>query len=228
MKLYRYSKIPERKYWKHLVTGIRFSSLSILNDPFEGHLKARDENGKITQRIHPQNLIASFTHVKPFTKINDVVDGKIEENIYMWSHYSDALNGICIKYSLDHKSALDKDYISKDVKYVYDYPEKIDEFIKYQSWKFESEFRISRKKSVLSKDDFLFFTNEENGLKIDCIYLGVRLLGKKNTHKSSEILKGLREIPFVKYLKAQYPDILIRVCARSSKSFRIVILKGEV
>lgn len=136
-KLYKYCKIPAVEYWRDMLAMVKFTKIAHLNDPFEGFLRVKDEAGFVTQEIPRDTYVASFSRVHPFTK-EDVSDERIQSNVYMWSHYADSMNGICMQFSLDDEGRSDELAYEK-VRYLTRYPEEITAFCKYKSWAFEKE-----------------------------------------------------------------------------------------
>ena len=226
--LYKYCRLPDSQYWETMLSKIQFKRISYLNDPFEGFLKARDEDENIIQKISPDTYIASFSLVRPYTPTK-TIPIKIQSNIYMWSHYADSMNGICIEYKRVSNARPKGEITKKKVSYTIKYPqdEKIDPFIKYKSWQFEREFRFTLKHKE-KKDIDVYRENSECDLKIHRIFLGVRLSGKDKNHGGSTIVAKMESLPIVIYIKKQFPDIPIYVCVRHRKSFKVVKLKKVV
>lgn len=221
--LYKYCKLPDFQFWKAMLSKVKFSKLSFLNDPFEGFLKVRDESGNVIDQVPDDTCVASFSMVKPYSRVekdrNKKTDDVIESNIYMWSHYADSLNGICIEYEVMEKNH--NGVKAKEVTYITKHTEEISPFLKYKSWEFEQEYRLSISCKEKGKSE-KYKENSEVGLEIKRIFIGVRLLGKDKKHKGTTINKKMQSLPIVIYLHEKYPHIPLYVCARHRSSFKII------
>lgn len=222
IKLFKYCQLPDCHNWESLIERIKFSRISRLNDPFEGFLKIRDEDGKVNQRISRDTFIASFSRVPPNVPVDDN-STKLHKNLYMWSHYCDSLNGICLEY--EYTSTNKKNFKSGDVKYIQDFPNKVNVFQKYKSWEFENEYRFIYSCKDKNRVDY-YNCLEDYSLKIKAIYLGVRLLGKDGGHGNGTDIRNLMsKHPFAIFMNKRFPKIKLYVCVRHTKSFKIIKLK---
>lgn len=223
ISLFKYCKFPKNKHWDDIILTTKFSKFHKLNDPFEGFLRTRDEDGNVIHHIDPATFVASFSKVKPFKKVA-VDNGKISRNVYMWSHYGDALAGICLEYNVSSSTS---GFENGQVRYQLSPDGMVTAFDKYKSWLFEREFRFTYIDKKTRKT-IVYVENKQMGLDLKAIYIGVRALGKNKRLYGNEVVSKARELAFVKHIKANYPEIKLYVCVRHRKSFKIIKKKEEL
>ena len=184
--LFKYTKIDCNLY-KSLKSGyLWFSKFKDFNDPFEGidavnyeNIKEPDldEYSKETAKkfgkiINPEN----FTFDQKVSHLKNVIKESIDDlyvfsltgkpkNTVMWGNYSNSFKGVCLE--LDPYEDIVLFNSLHKVKYVDDYPEKIDylkkDVVEYfetlactksKDWKYENEYRSVKYKINENKQYF--------------------------------------------------------------------------
>ena len=101
-KLYKYVRFYDRSLDILKNKMIWFSTAEKLNDPFEFsfHLSEMHINGFPIDEVSLETAIRAMKQmgVLPFSEIND--------NILMWSHYSESHKGFCIEFERTDSNAL--------------------------------------------------------------------------------------------------------------------------
>lgn len=223
-KLFKYCTIPVADHWEGLLTTVKFTKLRNLNDPFEGFHRVRDEAGNIQKQVNANIGVASFTNIPPRVLKKNKGEDLAEEwsRLYMWSHYSNSMNGICIEYEVD-EGKVSKGMKLGSIEYLEAPPKTPSEFHKHQVWQIEQEFRFSKK----NKDILEFVDLADCGLRVKSIYLGVKILGQK-LYKKERVEELFFKHPFVIFIKNRFKEIDIFICVRSSSSYDIVRLKSSL
>lgn len=190
--LYKYFSIPDKKKdkkerFRQLKDELLWlSTTKLLNDPFD--LMMAKTNFNDYEKFY-KDYLSEVTNESVILCLTTN-----PTNSLMWSHYSNAYKGFCVKFKVENFTAYPIEYISKPHDYTKIYKDFYDNkdriiyqndvcakkyayrlqpmyYLKQKCWKYENEFRIIKKKKENDNNGSLF-NAKDLGLEIVEIIYG--------------------------------------------------------